>query len=80
MLALERRLCWDVWVRREGCVLRVVALEVVGRRGASVKGSWVGRAEGIVVFGYKAGWSFCSVQLLWTGVEGVGVVSRLNEM
>ena len=51
VLAFERRLCWDVWVRSEGCVLRVVALEVVGRRGASVKGSWLGRAEGIVSFG-----------------------------
>ena len=53
MLALERRLWADVWLRREGCV---VALEVVGRRGASVKGSRVGRVPGMVAV-WMFGWS-----------------------
>jgi hypothetical protein len=47
VLAFERRLCWDVWLRRDGCVLNVVALEVVGRRGASVNGSLWTRADGM---------------------------------
>jgi hypothetical protein len=52
VLAFERRLCWDVWLRNEGCVLNVVALEVVGRRGASVNGSLWTRADGMIVLTY----------------------------
>ena len=49
VLAFERRDCWEgLLERREGCV----GLEVVGRRGASVKGSWWDRlGGGIVVAG-----------------------------
>lgn len=42
-LALERMDCCEVWERRAG----FVALEVVGRSGASVKGSCGWRAGGM---------------------------------
>lgn len=68
-LAFERRLCWDVWLRREGCVLRVVALEVVGWRGASVKGSWLGRADGIVLLKGWLVFLFSCFEMVWKELE-----------
>lgn len=39
LLAFDRRLCCDAWLRRAVFVASEVALEVVRRKGASVNGS-----------------------------------------